>query len=277
MPALNLDLDYFEHPKTKRLIGLLGRGSEVLPIKLWRYCGKYHTADGRLVGHSKQEIESIAGWWGSPGRFYDAMLKVGFAELDGDVFVIHDWKEHAGHFETYKLRATEAAKARWKDKPPKPPDASSNASSNAKQMLKQSSGSAGQGSENLHTAPAREAALSAFDRWSNVARGHGIRHENNEHQAVFDLVESLDQGPPVVRNAGREVVPAGLMVAQAVEVCIEDSKPFKGIKYAVAIVRDLVKNWTVHGMPGSHGAGKNGVGLAEKQQRLMRAMSEDES
>src|SRR5579884_4321260 len=111
MPSLNLDLDYFDHPKTKRLVGLLGRGTEVLPIRLWCYCGKYHAKDGRLAGHAAQEIESLVGWWGKPGRFIDALVKVGFAEWQDNALVIHDWIEHAGHIEAYRQRASAAASA----------------------------------------------------------------------------------------------------------------------------------------------------------------------
>lgn len=59
MASLNLDMDYFGHPKTKRLVGLLGRGAEVLPLRLWCHVGKYHAQDGRLAGYSPQEIEAI--------------------------------------------------------------------------------------------------------------------------------------------------------------------------------------------------------------------------
>jgi hypothetical protein len=78
MTSLNLDLDFFDHPKTRRLVGLLGRGSEVLPIKLWCWCAKYHAESGWLTGYSAQEIESILGWWGEPGKMVEAMVKVGF-------------------------------------------------------------------------------------------------------------------------------------------------------------------------------------------------------
>lgn len=32
MAYLNLDLDYFDHPKTRRLVGLLGRGKRATMI-----------------------------------------------------------------------------------------------------------------------------------------------------------------------------------------------------------------------------------------------------
>lgn len=134
MPSLNLDLNYFEHPKTKRLVGLLGRGAEVLPIKLWSYCGRLHAESGRLTAYSQQEIESIAGWWGRAGEMIDGMLKTGFLETDGDGYKIHAWKEHQGHIVNFHKRAKTAAKARWEQRAG---DATSIATSNAKSKVKQ--------------------------------------------------------------------------------------------------------------------------------------------
>jgi hypothetical protein len=113
MPHLNLDLDYFEHRKTKRLVGLLGRGAEVLPVKLWRYCGKYHCEDGRLAGYTDQEIESIVEWWGKPGECIRALLSVGFIEMDDATFVAHNWIKVQGHIPALKARNTANALKRW--------------------------------------------------------------------------------------------------------------------------------------------------------------------
>ena len=113
MPYLNLDLDYFNHPKTRRLIGLLGKGSEVIPIKIWAYVGKYHARDGKLTGYSAQEIESIVGWWGNEGEMIAALIKVGFLKNNKDGFYIHDWIDHEGHIVAYKEKAQMMANARW--------------------------------------------------------------------------------------------------------------------------------------------------------------------
>lgn len=113
MPDLNLDLDYFSHPKTKRLVGLLGRGAEVLPVKLWSYCGKFHAEDGRLSDYTVQEIESIAEWWGKPGECVAALTKVRFLHTEPDGFQVHQWREHQGHIAAFHGRAKAAAQARW--------------------------------------------------------------------------------------------------------------------------------------------------------------------
>lgn len=113
MSYLNLDLDYFNHRKTSRLVGLLGKDSEVLPIKLWCYVGKYHSVDGRLSGYSPQEVESLVGWWGKPGQMVEAMIKVRFLTQTVDGFEVTDWLEHEGHLKMFKERARFAANVRW--------------------------------------------------------------------------------------------------------------------------------------------------------------------
>jgi hypothetical protein len=118
MPYLNLDLDYFDHPKTVRLVGLLGRGADLLPIRLWSYCGKFHAENGELTGYSPEEIEAALKWWGQPGRALEALLrpfkeKPGFLERIESGYKVHDWEKINGHIAALKERATAAANARW--------------------------------------------------------------------------------------------------------------------------------------------------------------------
>ncbi len=113
MPYLNLDLDYFSHPKTRRLIGLLGGGSEVYPLRLWAYAGKFYASDGCLSDYSVQEFESALEWNGEKGELFEAMKKVGFVHQDSRGIYIHDWEDHAGHLKVFKERAQQAARERW--------------------------------------------------------------------------------------------------------------------------------------------------------------------
>ena len=113
MPNLNLDIEYFDHVKTVRLVGLLGKGSEVLPLKLWCRAAKHHAGTGRLTDYSAQEIESLVGWWGNTGHMVEAMVKVGFLEQVNGSYEIHGWKEKQGHIVAYKERAKNAAEPRW--------------------------------------------------------------------------------------------------------------------------------------------------------------------
>lgn len=118
MPEINLDLSYFEWPEVVRLTGLLGRGAEVLPIRLKTYCGRVHPKDGRLSGYSAREVESAIGWWGTPEQATAALVKVGFlAALDGGGYEVREregvsWQDGQGHIAAYAERASKAARAR---------------------------------------------------------------------------------------------------------------------------------------------------------------------
>src|SRR3989442_9495696 len=114
MANLNLDLDYFSHIKTKRLIGLLGQGAEILPIKLWCHCGAHHAETGRLTGYSVEEIETIIEWSGDPGKAVAALVKVGFLNHREGEFSVHEWSEHEGHIIAFHKRAVAANRKRWK-------------------------------------------------------------------------------------------------------------------------------------------------------------------
>lgn len=138
MPDLNVDLDYFEHLKTRRLASKLGPFAPLIPIKLWAYCGKYHPEDGRFSQEQDKEIADIAGFSGDATSMLQALLDAGFIDRDvSGVFFIHDWMDHQGHLVAYKQRAKIAAKARWSKLSPKNATsiATSIPSSNAKSSL----------------------------------------------------------------------------------------------------------------------------------------------
>lgn len=95
MDKINLSVDYFEHPKTRRLVSVLGKFSEIYPIKLWIYCGKYFPDDGIFKGHSSEEIERIVGWSGDPGLAVMAMVNFGFLEKsESGYYLVHDWNKN---------------------------------------------------------------------------------------------------------------------------------------------------------------------------------------
>lgn len=111
--CINLSVHYFRHPKVERLVGLLGRGAEVLPIRLWCHCGEHHAEEGRLTEHTEQEIESACKWWGEKGAMVRAFLKLKLMERDGRDFIVHDWTEWQGHIHHLKVRAKKNAQIRW--------------------------------------------------------------------------------------------------------------------------------------------------------------------
>jgi uncharacterized phage protein (TIGR02220 family) len=113
MPSLNLDSGYFGHPKTLRLIGLLGLGAEAYPLRLWCHAATYEPETGCFKHCSATELESFAQWHGQPGELVNALMKTGFIEQTDSSYQIHDWHEHAGHIIAFKKRAKTAAKKRW--------------------------------------------------------------------------------------------------------------------------------------------------------------------
>ena len=114
MASLNLDLDYFSHPKVRRLVGLLGKSADIYPIRIWAHCGKHHPADGYMKDYSGPEVEAVAGWEGDPGKLLEALERVNLLKKNGQGYVCHDWEDHEGHLIAFKKRGTLAAKARWK-------------------------------------------------------------------------------------------------------------------------------------------------------------------
>ena len=113
MPYINLDPNYFEHPKTKRLEGILGKGAAEFPIRLWCFCAKYHPKDGCLYKYSWAEIEAILGWRGDAQALLQALLDVCYLEKDKKGLKVHHWKLHEGHIIAFRDRAVFAAKSRW--------------------------------------------------------------------------------------------------------------------------------------------------------------------
>lgn len=112
MPSINLDADYLTHPKTLRLVALIGEGAEIYPIRLWICCAKYY-ANGMLQAMLDSEVEFWMGWRGEKGVLVSAMIEVGFLEKRRQHLVVHGWKEREGHIEAFQKRARSAAKTRW--------------------------------------------------------------------------------------------------------------------------------------------------------------------
>lgn len=110
MPTLNLDLDFVDHPKVKRLIARTGHEGVTCLLRLWSYAGKFHKRDGSLASYSDDEIEQFAGWQGVRGGFLQAILDVSLMDSNKS---IHDWQDHAGHLALYHERAKDMNKKRW--------------------------------------------------------------------------------------------------------------------------------------------------------------------
>lgn len=110
MPKINVDSDYFDHPKTHRLRVYCGPEADIYPIRLWSFCAKYFPKDGVLRGYSASEIEGVMGWKGATGNLINALERVGFVEKENSDFSVKDWQEHAGFIWKYKRAGRMAGK-----------------------------------------------------------------------------------------------------------------------------------------------------------------------
>lgn len=134
--SINLDIGYFDHIKTVRLASMLGRGAEMLPVKLWCYCGMHPNDNGALTDFSADDVEAvILKWWGKRGQAVNALVKVGFLTNDGSTYRVHGWDKKNGHIVAFHDRAVKAATARWSKI--KGMECLSNAPSNAPSIAKQ--------------------------------------------------------------------------------------------------------------------------------------------
>lgn len=115
MPYLNIDLDYFDHPKTLMLEAELGgHRATLIPIKLWRHVGKYHSDDGYLKGYTPAAIAKAVHFdHRDSEKLVEALLKCRFLEKKKEGYQVHDWSAHNGHLALFRERAKIAAEARW--------------------------------------------------------------------------------------------------------------------------------------------------------------------
>ena len=87
-----VDVDYFEHPKTVDLIGILADPkADIYPLRLWKYAVK-HAKKGEFKGPG--QIEAAVQWTGAPGLLATALRDAGF--LEKDRWAIHDWMKGIG-------------------------------------------------------------------------------------------------------------------------------------------------------------------------------------
>lgn len=253
--SLNVDLDYFDHPKTQRLIGLLARGSEVLPIRLWAYCGKYHAESGRLDGYGPQEIESILQWRGKPGEAVDALVKVGYLEPTENGYKVHDWIEYQGHIHAYKVRGKKNAEIKHARIKAASSSASSTTTSIPASVHDPCSSRAGHTEHtgqgiapagipppaaepedspavavlnSLPVAPEfREKIRLAFNAWSIDAGCAEIDPMTNKDFPIRALVDGMTEAERA------RVIPA-------IEFCRRAAKEFKSPHYAVNTIRGVI-------------------------------------
>ena len=115
MAYLNVDINYFDNVKTKRLILKLGQDGELIPLKLWSFAAKFFQVDGVFKDMTGEEIVLMSGIRTAhdSATIMKALVDVGFIEKTDKGYKVHDWEDNQGHLVSFKIRARDAARARW--------------------------------------------------------------------------------------------------------------------------------------------------------------------
>ena len=97
MTDIRLDVDLFNHPKTKKLKRQLGLEGVFSLIKLWMWAAK-NRPEGKLINLDIEDIEIAAEWEGKPGTFHATLVTLRWLDVinqDGnEIYALHDWLDH---------------------------------------------------------------------------------------------------------------------------------------------------------------------------------------
>lgn len=112
---VQLDEDYYGHPKTLQLVNLLGQEADTYPPRLWTWAMKY-AKDGVLKNEAM--LETACRWKGHSGKLAAALMESGFVDIcntEGEgrpMLEIHNWMRRTGH----DIEVYEAKKKRLRDR-----------------------------------------------------------------------------------------------------------------------------------------------------------------
>lgn len=130
MADINLDYNYFDNIKSKRLRARLGELADVIPIRIWCYAAKHCPETGIFSNYTAEEIAYLCNYTGDAKIMLVALLEFGFlVKIDDKNFKINQWDEHQGHIIAFKERGKSNAKKRWDNYKSKKENATSIATS----------------------------------------------------------------------------------------------------------------------------------------------------
>lgn len=89
---VQLDADYWDHPKTLKLIELLGPRGESIPLKMWSWAARFKVSG---VFDSVAQLAIACRFRGQAETVQTALKSAGFIDPDG--LTIHDWTSRTGH------------------------------------------------------------------------------------------------------------------------------------------------------------------------------------
>lgn len=90
---IRIAIDFWQHPKTKKLIRRVGiEGIRSLQI-LWTWAAN-NKPDGNLAGMDEEDIELAADWQGDIGAFFKALVETRWIDETDSGYALHEWLEH---------------------------------------------------------------------------------------------------------------------------------------------------------------------------------------
>lgn len=109
MADFRVDTSFFRHIKTKRLKRALGLEGVFALMQLWAYAAECKYDDGRV--YTADDIETAVDWQGPEGNLVERLVEIGFLDISGDVYKIHEWGVHNGWAATAAKRSEVSRKA----------------------------------------------------------------------------------------------------------------------------------------------------------------------
>jgi len=113
---IRIKTSFPNHPKTLRLIDIMGPLAPWHLVKLWIFAAE-NKPDGILLNMSRSSICRAMDWEKNPVKMVNALLKCGFLDRDENGnFSLHDWSYHNSYcfWSPQRIaRASKGAAARW--------------------------------------------------------------------------------------------------------------------------------------------------------------------
>jgi len=93
---IRLDIDFFGHPKTIKLLRKLGPDGVISLQRLWLFAAK-HKCSGDLLDMDMEEIAIAAGWSNDPSTFVGTLVEIRILDCNDGTYVLHNWKKRNGY------------------------------------------------------------------------------------------------------------------------------------------------------------------------------------
>lgn len=90
---IRINVNFFSHPKTQKLIRRLGPESVLCLLQLWTWAAQ-NRPNGLLHGLDDEDLEIASGWSGSAGVFVDMLKSLAWLDETKEGLYIHDWSVH---------------------------------------------------------------------------------------------------------------------------------------------------------------------------------------